>query len=237
MMSAASTPSRRHGRSSPAPAIRNEPSAGLTAVVEQLVRPDVGLILLFTPPFDQGTLEPGYIKGYLPGIRENGGQYTHAACWVLQALSLRGHGDRAGTLLDMLNPVRRSATPEDVARYRVEPYVTAGDVYAEPPHVGRGGWTWYTGSAAWLYRVVLETILGFRLRGAAFTLEPCVPAHWRNFTLTVRWRSATYTIRVENPNGEERGVAEVQLDGQRLPAKTVPLADDHREHVVQVLMG
>src|SRR5207253_6123460 len=145
----------------------------MAALEEQLVRDKDRLILLFTPPFDQGKLQPGYIKGYVPGIRENGGQYTHAATWVVQATALQRRGNRALELFDLLNPVRCAATPEAVARYRVEPYVVAADVYSNPQHLGRGGWTWYTGSAGWLYRVGLETILGFQLRGDRLRLDPC----------------------------------------------------------------
>jgi cyclic beta-1,2-glucan synthetase len=208
----------------------------LAAVREQLVRQDSGLILLFTPPFDRGPLHPGYIKGYLPGIRENGGQYTHAACWVLQAAALLGHSDRAGELLDMLNPVRRTATPATTALYRVEPYVVAGDIYGEAPHTGRGGWTWYTGAAGWLYRVVLETLLGFRLRGESFTLEPCPPSAWNGFDLSYRHGSSTYRIHIENPDRKQRGVAEVVLDGQPVPSGQVPLSADGKDHEVRVVL-
>src|SRR5207249_1215864 len=157
------------------------------------------LILLFTPPFDQGKLQPGYIKGYVPGIRENGGQYTHAATWVVQATALLGRGTRAVELFDLLNPIHHASRQAEVARYRVEPYVVAADVYSQPPHVGRGGWTWYTGSASWLYRVALETILGFHLRGNMLRIEPCIAAGWPRYELTYRYRTATYQITVENP--------------------------------------
>ena len=150
----------------------------MAAVDELLVRRDDGLILLFTPPFDQGPLQPGYIKGYVPGIRENGGQYTHAATWVVQATALLGQGDAGRGAVRPAQPDPHTSTPEEVARYKVEPYVVAADVYGVPPHVGRGGWTWYTGSAGWLYRVGLETILGFRLEGDRLRLDPCIPAAW-----------------------------------------------------------
>ncbi len=144
----------------------------MAAVDEQLVRRDGGLILLFTPPFDKGKLHPGYIKGYVPGIRENGGQYTHASTWVVQAAALLGQGDRAKEYFDLLSPVRHTSTPEQVALYHVEPYVVVADIYGEPPHTGRGGWTWYTGSAAWLYRVALESILGFHRQGDRLRVDP-----------------------------------------------------------------
>ncbi len=144
-------------------------------VERQLVRERERLILLFTPPFDKGPQQPGYIRGYVPGIRENGGQYTHAATWVVMATALLGQGNRAMQLFDILNPILHSGTPDDVQRYRVEPYVAMADVYSQPPHVGRGGWTWYTGSSGWLYRVGLESILGFRVEGDRLLLNPCVP--------------------------------------------------------------
>ena len=155
----------------------------MAAVEERLVRDADGLILLFTPPFDRGRLEPGYIKGYVPGIRENGGQYTHAATWVVLATALLGQGQRAAELFDLLNPVRHAASPEGVARYKVEPYVVCADVYGAPPHTGRGGWTWYTGSASWLYRVGLEAILGFPPAGrpaGARSLRPARLARLRD---------------------------------------------------------
>jgi cyclic beta-1,2-glucan synthetase len=209
----------------------------MASVWERLVRRDAGLVLLFTPPFDKGQLQPGYVKGYVPGIRENGGQYTHAATWVLLATALRGHGAGAGELLTMLNPVRRSDTQDKAALYRVEPYAVAGDIYGAPPHTGRGGWTWYTGAAGWLYRVVLETILGFRLHGDTLTLTPCVPSGWRSFELTYRRGAARYQIHVENPDGVEQGVASVSLDGRPCPGGVVPLADDGKAHEVRVVMG
>ena len=147
----------------------------MAAVDEYLVRRGDGLVLLFTPPFDHGDLDPGYIKGYLPGIRENGGQYTHGAIWSVLAFAALGDGDKAGELFSILNPINHASTTAGVHRYKVEPYVMAADVYAEPPHVGRGGWTWYTGSAGWMYQAGIEWILGFRLRGTELSIDPCIP--------------------------------------------------------------
>ncbi len=209
----------------------------MAAVEEKLVRRDPGLILLLTPPFDKGRLHPGYIKGYVPGIRENGGQYTHASTWTIEAAARLGQGDRAKEYFDLLSPIKHTLTPEQVERYKVEPYVIVADIYGEPPHAGRGGWTWYTGSAGWFYRVMLEWILGFHLRGNRLRIEPCIPKAWPSFTITYRYRSATYHIRVENPHRVERGVAEVHVDGQRQESKEVILLDDRQAHEVRVVLG
>jgi len=209
----------------------------MEAVRNRLVRIGDKLIQLFDPPFDKSALEPGYIKGYVPGIRENGGQYTHAATWVVLATALQGHGDRAMELWNLINPVYHATTVEEVQHYRVEPYVVCADVYGSPPHTGRGGWTWYTGSAGWLYRVAIEAILGFQLRGATLRFAPCVPPSWPGFELSYRHRSATYQIRVDNSAGAGRGVRWVELDGQRLSNHCVPLSDDGRTHTVRVELG
>ena len=210
----------------------------MAAVNQQLVRQSDGLILLLTPPFDHTPLDPGYIKGYVPGIRENGGQYTHAAVWMLMATAALGDGDRAGELLRMLNPIHRSGSRAGVQRYKVEPYVLSGDVYAEPPHVGRGGWTWYTGSAGWFYRAGLEWILGFRVRGTILSVDPCIPRSWPNYSIRFKYHSATYKLRVENPAGVSRGVARVELDGKSVAgAANIPLLDDGAEHQILVVLG
>jgi cellobiose phosphorylase len=209
----------------------------MAAVEERLVRPEGKLIQLFDPPFDRGALQPGYIKGYVPGIRENGGQYTHAATWVVLAVALQGRGDRALELWNMLNPIYHATTSAEVQRYKVEPYVVCADVYGVPPHTGRGGWTWYTGSASWLYRVALEAILGFRLAGDALRVEPCVPSRWPGYEITYRHQSATYRIRVENAAATGRGVRSVTVDGRPVEDDAVPLRDDGREHDVLVTLG
>jgi cyclic beta-1,2-glucan synthetase len=209
----------------------------MASVDEQLVRRISGVSLLLTPPFDDTALEPGYIKGYVPGVRENGGQYTHAAVWTVIAFAMLGDGDTAGELLSMLNPITHAATPQGVEQYRVEPYVTAGDVYSELPHVGRGGWTWYTGSAGWLYRAGIEWLLGVRVRGARLEIDPCIPSRWPGFTVTLRYRSARYDIAVENPDGVCRGVAVLELDGVALDDRwSIALADDHKIHRVRAVL-
>jgi len=211
----------------------------MQSVVEYLVRPGDELVLLFTPPFDKTPHEPGYIKGYPPGIRENGGQYTHAAAWSVIAFAMLGNGDMAYELFAMINPVNHAANRTGMHRFRVEPYVAVADVYSEPPHIGRGGWSWYTGSSGWLYRAGLEWVLGLAVRGEALRFDPCIPRAWQGFTISYRHGTARYEITVENPNGVMRGIVRLELDGESLPAaeKTVPLKDDGREHVVKVEMG
>ena len=209
----------------------------MAAVEEYLVRRGDGLILLFTPPFDQSAHEPGYIKGYLPGVRENGGQYTHAAVWCVIAFAALGDGDKAGELFAILNPINHTSTRAGVHRYKVEPYVAAADVYAGAPHVGRGGWTWYTGSAGWMYRAGMEWILGFRFRAGMLVLDPCIPRAWPGFEIRFRYHAARYEIRVENPNGVMRGVSSVELDGAPVAGAAIALVDDGATHQVRVVLG
>jgi cyclic beta-1,2-glucan synthetase len=210
----------------------------MAAVDEHLVRRADGVILLLTPPFGDTSLEPGYIKGYVPGVRENGGQYTHAAIWSAIAFAALGNGDKAAELFAMLNPINHSSTAASVQRYKVEPYVVAADVYAKPPHVGRGGWTWYTGSAGWMYRAGLESILGFRLRGTQLVMDPCIPGAWRGFEMVFRYRSARYDLVVENPRGVSRGVSSVEVDGVSLAGDlSIRLVDDRKVHHVRIVLG
>jgi cyclic beta-1,2-glucan synthetase len=204
-----------------------------TSLVDRRAR----LILLLDPPFDRSAQEPGYIKGYPPGVRENGGQYTHAAAWVVMAMTRMGCGDEAAELLHMLNPINHTRTPNDVARYKLEPYVLAGDVYGRPPHAGRGGWSWYTGSAAWLYRAGLEGLLGFTRRGATFRIAPCVPASWREFSLSVRVGTTRYDMAVLNPSGHGEGERRATLDGVDVDADAIPIVQDGRTHQVVVTLG
>ena len=161
--------------------------------------------LLFAPPFDKTALDPGYIKGYPPGIRENGGQYTHAALWSVMAFAALGEGDKAADLFSLLNPINHARTRSDVHRYKVEPYVVAADIYASAPHIGRGGWTWYTGSAGWMQRAGVESILGLRIRGAFLHLDPCIPKSWATFEMTVRRQSAQYEITVAQSGRGQSG--------------------------------
>jgi cyclic beta-1,2-glucan synthetase len=215
----------------------------MAAVDRHLVRRDDGIALLLTPPFDRTPLDPGYIKGYPPGIRENGGQYTHGAIWSIFAFAMLGQGDRAAELFAMVNPIRHGSTPAGAARYQVEPYAACADVYSVPPHVGRGGWTLYTGSAGWLYRAGLEAILGFRVHADMLAIDPCVPKAWKRYEIVYRRRGpdalTRYEIAVENPHGIHRGVARVELDAEPIAdgAACIRLADDGRTHRVRVVLG
>jgi cellobiose phosphorylase len=211
--------------------------SAMNAVEKRLVRPNDKLIQLFDPPFDKGSPHPGYIKGYVPGIRENGGQYTHAATWVVLATALQGGGDRALELWNLINPVYHATTPLEAQHYKVEPYVVCADVYGAPPHTGRGGWTWYTGSASWLYRVALEAILGFKLQGNKFQVAPCIPRDWATYEMTYRYGTATYQIRVDNSAGTGRGVRSVTVDGTLMHDGMVPLHDNGATHEIRVVLG
>jgi len=222
------------GAADPARALR-----GMAAVDEQLIDRGDGLALLFTPPFDLTPLDPGYIKGYPPGIRENGGQYNHAATWSVIAFAALGRGEKAAELFSLMNPIRRTSTRADVQRYKVEPYAVAADVYSVAPHVGRGGWTWYTGSAGCLYRAGIEAILGLRRQGPFLLLSPCIPKEWPRFEIVFKYHSAHYEIAVENPHGVSRGIASAELDGKTLPdgPTRIPLVDDGLAHKVCVILG
>ncbi len=209
----------------------------MEAVNRLLVKPAEQMVLLFTPPFDKTTRDPGYIKGYLPGIRENGGQYTHAATWTAWAFAKLGQGDHAMELFRMLNPIGHADTPEKAARYKVEPYVIAADIYSAPPHTGSGGWTWYTGSSGWMYRLGLEAILGITRVGDALIIDPCIPRDWPGFKVNYHFGMARYRISIENPEEVNRGLRHVALDGKFLPGNLVPLVDDGQLHEVHVLMG
>jgi len=202
----------------------------LAAVDLRLVRRDLGVVQLFDPPFDTSDLKPGYIKGYVPGVRENGGQYTHAAVWVAMAFAAAGDRERAWELFDLINPVRHGDSARAIATYQVEPYVVAADVYTNPQHAGRGGWTWYTGSAGWMYRLIIESLLGLRLEVDRLRVEPLVPAGWTGFDVHYRHRETHYHIHVH----PRRGVSRVICDGVEQPDRTIPLRDDRRHHDVVV---
>jgi cellobiose phosphorylase len=209
----------------------------MEAVDQRLVRRDHALIQLLDPPFDKSPLNPGYIKGYVPGVRENGGQYTHAAIWAAMAFARLGDSRRAWELMAMINPVNHATTPEDVATYKVEPYVAAADVYAVSPHIGRGGWTWYTGSAGWMYRLIVESLLGLKLEVDKLYFTPCLPADWKAFKMHYRYRETVYHIAVtQTRTDDDAKISEtrVTVDGVECHNKAIPLVDDHQEHSVEV---
>ncbi len=218
----------------------NRAQRALDAVEEKLIKRETGIVALLAPPFDKMEHDPGYIKGYVPGVRENGGQYTHAAVWVVLAYLLQGDGDEAHGLLDLINPVKHALTREAADVYKVEPYVVAADVYAAEPHVGRGGWTWYTGSASWFYQVVIRHHLGLWVvvkdEKRHLRVDPCIPRSWKSYELEYRDQGTLYRITVENPRGVNRGVERVALDGEDLPGLLVPLARDGAEHEVRVTL-
>jgi len=206
----------------------------MAAVTRRLVRPHDELIQLFDPPFDKSSLNPGYIKGYIPGVRENGGQYTHAAIWTVMAFALMGEHDRAWELFRLLNPVHHGGTPQGMATYKVEPYVAAADVYAGAPHTGRGGWTWYTGSAGWMYRLLVETLLGVNLEGDQLRLTPRLPKDWTTYKVHYRYRQTVFHITISRMVSEAAAATQLILDGKELAAKTISLVDDGHEHFVEL---
>jgi cyclic beta-1,2-glucan synthetase len=210
----------------------------MRAVNENLVRPGEGFVTLFSEPFDKATHDPGYIKGYPPGLRENGGQYTHGSIWSLIAFAMLGDGDKAGELLEIFDPIRKSDTSEKLRRYKVEPYVECADVYSVAPHAGRGGWTWYSGSAGWLYRAIVEWVLGLRVQGDRLRIEPCIPHRWKGFAMAYRRGKTSWRIEVENPGHACHGVAAIELDGVTLQdsGAGVPLIDDGATHHVRVTL-
>jgi cellobiose phosphorylase len=207
----------------------------MDALDKYLVRRNDGLVQLLDPPFDKSDLNPGYIKGYVPGVRENGGQYTHGAIWAAMAFAQLGDNQRAWEILTIINPVNHGKSAQGIERYKVEPYVVAADVYAIPPHTGKGGWTWYTGSAAWMYRLIVESLLGLTLETNRLSFAPCLPAGWDGFTVHYRFRETVYHIKVR-----QRGAAEataVVLDGVVIEGKEIPLVDDREVHFVEVMTG
>jgi cellobiose phosphorylase len=205
----------------------------MDAVDQRLVRRDGKLIQLFTPAFDKSALNPGYIKGYVPGIRENGGQYSHAAVWTIIAFTMMGDNRRAWELFRMILPPNHSRNPDEAALYKVEPYVCVADIYGVPPHVGRGGWTWYTGSAGWFYRLILEYLLGIRRDGDKLRFAPCIPPEWQSFKVRYRFGNAGYHIELRTTERWEK-VKRITIDGTEHPGDTLPLTDDGKEHNVEV---
>jgi cellobiose phosphorylase len=205
----------------------------MESVNKRLVRHEHSLVQLLDPPFDKSDLNPGYIKGYIPGVRENGGQYTHAAIWVAMAFSKLGDSKKAWEILTMINPINHAKSPEEVARYKVEPYVIAADVYALSPHIGRGGWTWYTGSAGWMYRLIVESLLGLRLETDKLYIDPCLPSDWVSFKIHYRYRETIYRITLTQLHEDYKKLT-IILDGAECQDKFIRLVDDRQEHLAEV---
>ena len=193
------------------------------------------MILLFTPPFQRTERDPGYIKGYPPGIRENGGQYTHAALWAIWAFAQLGQGERAVDLFHRINPIYHSSTLEKVERYRVEPYVVAADVYSVAPYIGRGGWTWYTGSASWMYRLGLEMLLGLRRSGDTLQIHPSIPESWPAYQINYRFGTSMYHIQVNNQPDTD-APNQILMDGKTLAEASIPLTDDGQKHEIIITL-
>jgi len=206
----------------------------MSAVAQRLIRDDAKLILLFDPPFDRSALNPGYIKGYIPGVRENGGQYTHAAIWTAMAFAGMGEANRAWELFCMLNPIRHGDSAEKISTYKVEPYVVAADIYGISPHTGRGGWTWYTGSAGWMYRLVIETLIGVKREGNLLHLTPHLPKIWNTFKVRYRYQQTHYHITVIRVSPDAADSGRMTVDGQELPEGGIPLINDNNDHFVQI---
>ncbi|MBV1818751.1 hypothetical protein L0P54_06735 [Anaerosalibacter bizertensis] len=209
----------------------------MKSVEEYLVKAEEGMILLLSPPFDSGELDPGYIKSYVPGVRENGGQYTHAAAWVIGAFALMGEGDKAFKLFNIINPINHTRTLIECGKYKAEPYVMAADVYGVSPHIGRGGWTWYTGSSGWIYKVGLEHILGFRLEGENLYINPCIPKNWDKYNIKYKYFETIYNIEVRNPYKLNTGIGYIKLDGILLDENYVKLINDYKSHHIEVVLG
>jgi cellobiose phosphorylase len=205
----------------------------MESVDKRLVRREYSLVQLLDPPFDKSDLNPGYIKGYVPGVRENGGQYTHAAIWTAMAFAKMGDNKKAWEILNMINPVNHTKTPEEVDRYKVEPYVVAADVYALSPHIGRGGWTWYTGSAGWIYRLIVESLLGLSLEIDKLYINPCLPSDWVSFKISYRYRETTYRITITQVKDVSAKMT-IVLDGSESREKYIRLVDDRREHNAEI---
>ncbi len=223
---------RKAGLSFPGAGESQRALQAMNAVDQRLVRRNTGIIQLFDPPFDKSALNPGYIKGYVPGVRENGGQYTHAAIWTVMAFALMGDHEKAWELFALINPLLHGSTPKQAAVYKVEPYVVAADIYAVEPHVGRGGWTWYTGSAGWMYRLIIETLLGIHLEVDRLSLTPRIPAAWQEYKIHYRFRDTMYHITVRRAKD---ALARVIVDGAEQKDPVILLINDRGEHHVEWL--
>jgi len=210
-------------------------SVAMDSAEKRLVDKDNGLIKLLYPPFDKSALDPGYIKGYVPGVRENGGQYTHSAVWLIMALAKLKNAKRAWELLTLINPINHGRNAHEVSVYKVEPYVLAGDVYAVAPHTGRGGWSWYTGSAGWMYNLITESLLGIKIHGDKLYIEPCIPPEWTDVVIKYKYGNTPYHITITQKQGQE-GI-HIILDGSEQSGNSIPLTDDATEHKVEMTIS
>ena len=208
----------------------------MESLENHLVNKDAGIIKLLDPPFEKGKLKPGYIKAYLPGVRENGGQYTHASCWVIIAQTLLGFGNKALELYKMINPIEHSRTKDSANKYKVEPYVIPADIYGEGNLAGRGGWTWYTGSSSWYYKTGIENILGLKINNGVLRVEPCIPSSWKEYNIKYKWKNAFYNIVVRNPSGKNTGVEKIFVNGNELENSKEIKIEDNGIFNVEVLM-
>ena len=208
----------------------------MDSLEKHLVDRENGIIKLLDPPFNNGKLKPGYIKAYLPGVRENGGQYTHAAIWAIIALVDLGFGDKATEYFRMINPIEHSRTKEEARKYKVEPYVIAGDVYGAENLAGRGGWTWYTGSSSWFYKAGIEYILGLKIDRGYLRVEPCIPQDWKEYSIKYRYKSSIYNIKVKNINSKQTGINKFILNGNEVEEKKVKLLDDGSINNIEIIM-
>ena len=208
----------------------------MNSLENHLIDKENGIIKLLDPPFNKSKLEPGYIKSYLPGVRENGGQYTHAAIWAIIAEAILGFGDKAEEYFKMINPIEHTRTREEANKYKVEPYVMPADVYGSGNLAGRGGWTWYTGSASWYYNAGIEYILGFKLRKDILRLEPNIPSSWKEYQIRYRYKSSVYNLKIKNPNGKNNGIEQVIVNGQKLEKKEIKLIDNGKINDIEFIM-
>lgn len=208
----------------------------MESLENHLVDRQNGLIKLLDPAFDKSSLEPGYIKAYLPGVRENGGQYTHGAIWTIIAQAMLGFGDKAGEYFKMINPIEHSRTKEAANKYKVEPYVIAADVYGVGNLAGRGGWTWYTGSSSWMYKAGIEYILGLKIFNQVLSIKPCIPPDWKEYSIRYEYKSSIYNIKIKNPNGKMTGVDTFTVNGEKIEEKEIKLIDNGKIYEIEVIM-
>lgn len=208
----------------------------MESLENHLIDKENGIIKLLDPPFVNGKLNPGYIKAYLPGVRENGGQYTHSSVWVVIAEAILGQGDKAGEFYRMINPIEHARTKESTKKYKVEPYVIAADIYGAGNLAGRGGWTWYTGSASWFYKAGIEFVLGIKIKNNTLSIEPCIPKDWKEFSARYKFGRSIYNINVKNPNGKNSGVQKMMVNGEEIKEKAIRLSDDGKIYEVEIEM-